>query len=219
MFTAEGTHNIVQKHVTHLSPLVPHVIYHQWPKMILSTIQLHLVQNNERVNKFHYLGVTWRSKGQEVGIKRKHWLKLKDIELLQLHTMHITNPNIKDSDVREHIRNGMWIKDYVWNWGEPKYKRYSCQRTYVKWYVNQRLCMELRWEDWVRHGKNDTRFTEILQEINEYTELCSQWTCWDGTWQRDEQTQAHRTDCKILVLDYVFGYRRSGKKKLWMAEK
>lgn len=34
-------------------------------------------------------------KGQEVGIKSKHWLKLKDIELLWLHTMHTRNPNIK----------------------------------------------------------------------------------------------------------------------------
>ena len=70
----------------------------------------------------------------------------------------------------------------------------------------------------MRHGENDIRFTGILQEINEYTELCSQWTCWDGTWQRDEKTQVHWTDCKILVLDYVFGYRRSSKKMLWMTE-
>jgi hypothetical protein len=59
----------------------------------------------------------------------------------------------------------------------------------------------------VRHGKNYIKFTENL-----HTELCSQWTCRDGTWQGDEQTKVHRTDCKILVLDYAFGYRRYGKK-------
>jgi len=35
----------------------------------------------------------------------------------------------------------------------------------------------------------------------------------------DEERQMHRTICKVLILGYVFGHRRTGSTVLRMAEK
>jgi hypothetical protein len=30
--------------------------------------------------------------------------------------MYVSNPQYKGTDIREQVRNVMWIIDYLWNW-------------------------------------------------------------------------------------------------------
>jgi hypothetical protein len=54
-----------------------------------------------------------------------------------------------------------------------------------------------------------------LQEINGDTKLCSQWIRWSGNLQSIISKCMGQTD--VLVSKCVYGYRRSGKRTLFMA--
>lgn len=38
------------------------------------------------------------------------------------------------------------------------------------------------------------------------------------TWQKEQEKQVHRTDCKVLESDYMFGYKTFGKTMLQLEE-
>ena len=87
----------------------------------------------------------------------------------------------------------------------------------MKWYVNQRLRMELKCGDWVTGGKNNIRFAadfarnQWVHRIVQPMDLLR--------WNLVERTGKYKgRNVKYWLSYYVFGYRRYGRATLRMVE-
>ena len=70
-------------------------------------------QNIEMADKFNYLWVTLESTG---GLNEQKMLTKTKGSSCSQRQMYISNPQYYSSDVREYVRNGMWIKGDKYNW-------------------------------------------------------------------------------------------------------